>query len=142
MSDVYSPFKIVHHPDKLDSLRNGEVPVPLQVQLVPTNECFFSCQYCAYRIFGALSSSNFNPHDFLEFERLLFLVKDMADMGVKAIHITGGGEPLLYPKISEVFNYIARCGVELALVTNGVRLGEEVVDSLGSALWVRVSVDL
>lgn len=139
--DCYSPYKIVHHQDKIKQLKAGEQTNPLQVQLVLSNRCNHRCSFCAYRMKDYLSNETFNDQDMLSYEKISEIINDCSDMGIKAIQITGGGEPTVHPLHKQVFTDILDKGMELALVSNGMALKEETCDILGDSSWVRISVD-
>jgi MoaA/NifB/PqqE/SkfB family radical SAM enzyme len=61
-------------------------------------------------------------------------------MGVRAIQLTGGGEPTLYPQFSPLINIIKEKGIEYAVVTNGLLAGK-FVSHLADATWTRISID-
>lgn len=45
-STAYSPFKIVHHTERLEKLRRGEQIVPAHVQIILTGTCSHDCHFC------------------------------------------------------------------------------------------------
>ncbi len=139
--DEYSPFKIVHHTDRINDLREGKQPIPLQVQIVPANVCNQNCVFCAYRMDGYNSNETFNDKEMMSFEKIIESLNCMAEMGVKAIQYTGGGEPLVHPRIKEIFQHTLDLGLDLGLVTNGMGLDEELCDILSESSWVRISID-
>jgi len=139
--DEYSPYKVVHHPEKIAQLKNKQQTYPIQVQLVPTNECCQSCTFCAYRMKDYPSNERFNDKDTLSYEKIVETLDCMKEMNVKAIHITGGGEPLVHPRIYDIFKATNDKTVELALVSNGQLLTEQMCELLGNASWVRISID-
>jgi len=141
IKDEYSPYKIVHHCDRLEQLKRGEQTVPIQIQLVPSNVCNQGCSFCAYRIKGSPSSQIFDPRQMLDTLKVYETVDCFAEMGGKAIHVTGGGEPLVHPDITHIFDYILNSELDLALVTNGSRLTPDMCAILADSSWVRVSVD-
>jgi len=57
--------------------------------------------------------------------------------GCKAATITGGGEPLLHPRINDVLRYAGAQGIETGLVTNGVLLDR--LEEQDSLTWARIS---
>jgi len=59
-------------------------------------------------------------------------------LGCKAVTITGGGEPLLYPEINELINWLDIRGVSVGLVTNGTKLKKLRTSKL---VWVRISMN-
>ena len=137
----YSPNKIFHHTGWLDSIRAGEFPAPIFVEVIPTNRCNHSCDFCAYRSKGYTSSQLFNPADEIPHEKLAKIVEDCADMGVKAIEVTGGGEPMLHPWFLDFCRLILSKGIDLGLVTNGSRWTKEATEVMKDAAWVRFSID-
>ena len=141
MKDEYSPYKIVHHMDKLTQLKEGSAPVPLQVHIVPANVCNQNCTFCAYRMDGYLSNESFDTKDMIPKKELFETLLHLHHMGVKAVQYTGGGEPLVHPDIHEAFKTTLGFGMDLALVTNGMALTTDISDTLGDASWVRVSLD-
>ena len=141
IKDEYSPYKIVHHPDRLEMLRNRRQPAPLQVHLIPTNRCNQSCSFCAYRMPDYSSGQLFDERDIMPKEKLLETIRACAALGVKAIQFTGGGEPLTHPAIKEALALTLDLGMELALVSNGMALDKEAADILANAAWVRISMD-
>ena len=151
--NVYSPFKAAHHLDKIIELREGGQPVPLQVQLIIADLCNHNCSFCAYRMEGYTSNKNFgewdavkqminnNPNRMIPVEKCKEILDDCADMGVKAMQFTGGGEPTVHPQHKELFQHTLDRGMDLALVTNGTVMREGVPEILAQGKWVRFSVD-
>ncbi len=152
-SDPYSPYKIVHHADRLADLRNGKHPVPLQIQLIISDLCNQSCNFCAYRLEGYTSNQHFgtvdpvtevvnnNPNRMIPYEKCLEVMDDCVEMGIPAIQITGGGEPTVHPKATEIFSAVIERGLDLAVVTNGALVPDKMLEPLSKAQWIRVSVD-
>jgi len=152
-NNVYSPFKAVHHTDKIDQLKQGKQPVPLQVQLIIADLCNHNCSFCAYRMEGYTSNQNFgeydslkqivnnNPNRMIPYEKCIEILDDCAAIGVKALQFTGGGEPTVHPKHKEIFQYTLDKGMDLALVTNGTIIRPGVPEILAKGKWVRFSVD-
>lgn len=148
MKEEYSSFKAVHHPDKIQELKDGKQIVPLQLQIVPSNICNQACSFCSYRMDGSLSNQNFNDRDLLPYDKLIETLDCCVDMGIPAIQVTGGGEPLVYKDKEngktaiDMFNAIVDRNLELALVTNGQALNDEICQLLGEhSSWVRISID-
>jgi MoaA/NifB/PqqE/SkfB family radical SAM enzyme len=148
-----SPFKIVHHPDRVAAMREGRQPAPLQVQIVLADLCNQHCSFCAYRTPGYPSNELFphvdpvtgvgesNPRRFLPTPKALEILDDCKELGVKAIDFTGGGEPTLHPAHTALFARTLALGLDLALMTNGTRLGGPALDLLAQAKFVRFSLD-
>jgi MoaA/NifB/PqqE/SkfB family radical SAM enzyme len=137
----YSPLKIFHHQDRLKKLRAGVHPVLLHVQLIPTNRCNQDCNFCAYRMHGYSSSEDFIEKDQIPFPILEEVIGDCVRLDVRAIEITGGGEPTIYPQFVEMCNLIAEREIDYAVVSNGVNLNEKKLNAMLGAKWVRFSID-
>jgi sulfatase maturation enzyme AslB (radical SAM superfamily) len=82
--------------------------------------------------------------DFIPKEKMMEIIDDFYDMGVKAITFTGGGEPLFYPYIKETLEklYFGNIDIKTAFLTNGFFLKDEIAEMIAkNAKWVRVSID-
>ena len=141
IKDEYSPFKVVHHPDKLAALRAGEQITPVQIHLIPTNRCNQNCIFCAYRLPDYPSAKTFHAADQVPEDKLLEIIDSCQELGVKAIQYTGGGEPLVHPAIARAFRRTLDYGLDLALVSNGLALTDELIEMLADVAWVRISMD-
>ena len=151
--NVYSPYKAAHHQDRIEQIKNGDQPVPLQVQLIIADLCNHNCSFCAYRMEGYTSNKNFgewdavkgminnNPNRMIPYEKCIEILDDCAELGVKALQYTGGGEPTVHPKHKELFQYTLDKGMDLALVTNGTIMRPGVPEILAQGKWVRFSID-
>jgi len=59
-------------------------------------------------------------------------------LGCKAVTITGGGEPLLYPRINELIEWLYDRDILVGLVTNGTKLEKLKTNKL---VWIRISMN-
>lgn len=143
----YSPFKIVHHLPVISALREGEQPSPILVQIILSDLCNQDCSFCSYRLSGYPTNQLFsiegdrNPNRKIPYGKVIEILDDCKDMGVKAIEYTGGGEPTVHPQHSEIFEYTNRLGLDLGLVTNGYLLSDRDLSILTHAKWIRISLD-
>lgn len=136
----YSNLKIFAHPEQLKLLKNGNNPAPIYIRIKPTNLCNHNCAYCHYRS-PYLDLDQYCYEDFIPKDKMLEIVESMADMGVKAVTFSGGGEPLLYPFIVDTMQSIIKHGIDLSIITNGSLLEGEKAKILAHAKWVRVSME-
>lgn len=136
----YSQLKIFHHRDLLERLENGERCSPLYIRIKPTNVCNHNCYYCHYKN-PYLTLDEYNPNDMIPREKMLEIVSDMKEMGVKAVTFSGGGEPLVYPYIEETMEKVLEAGIDLSIITNGSMLKRKKAKLLAKAKWVRISID-
>ena len=152
MKDEYSPYKVIHHTNRLNTLKAGNQIIPTQIQLVISDKCNLNCSFCAYRNVGYTSSKNFgetrldgsvnqNPNRRISYNKCVEIIDDCVYLGIKACQITGGGEPTVHPKHKEILEYVLEKGLELALVTNGVVMQTGMPEVLTKASWVRFSLD-
>lgn len=136
----YSNLKIFHHGDLLRSIEKGERVAPIYIRIKPTNVCNQNCYYCHYKN-SYLDLDDYSPTDFIPREKMLEIVDDMRDMGVKAVTFSGGGEPLVYPYITETMQKVLDSGIDLSIISNGTLLQGEKAEVLAHAKWVRLSID-
>lgn len=156
-----SPFrsnKILSHLPILNSYVTGQRYAPLLVEIDLTNLCSSDCPWC----FGYLNrkwsdQTLFAKGETAEERRatstegVLHLLRELREVGVKAITWTGGGDPTMHRGLADIVNYAAnpfkmvnaddqvtRPGFKQALITNGV---VDVAPLLRRLEWVRFSVD-
>ena len=83
-----------------------------------------------------------NENDEIPLEKMKEIVKDLGQMGVKAVTFSGAGEPLCYPYITEAIEGLLGVGIKVAILTNGSLLNGKVAEILSrGATWVRISMD-
>ena len=144
--DFASPYKIVHHPEKILQLKRGENVYPIQVEIHPTLACNHRCVKCITDVVHIRDYQKYNvTHDAPEripFDKLKSLIEEFKSVGVKTITFSGGGDPLLYPRIHEIMDLTADSGIEFGVITNlAFTLDEALTESLKKAVWIRVSLD-
>ena len=147
----YSVQKIVHHPMALHALRERRHQNPTTIHFMPELKCPASCIFCSFghRVEGdgpeqqgwknmALMSDSHLPA-----EKARELVRDWVSMGVKAVELTGGGEPLIWPHVDEWFQSIAQTSIEVGMVTSGTPLTAQRAKLFAATKWkwARVSID-
>lgn len=146
---MYSHNKIIHHPQALKNLREQTPCPPIHIHFMPMLRCNHHCRFCAYghrtsddgpEQFDwknmSLMSDTFMPE-----EKMIECVRDWVGLGVKAVEITGGGEPLLYPHIDSFLKLIRETSIEWALVSNGTGLTKKRAQLLRGFTWARISID-
>lgn len=152
-SNIYSQSKALFHVDRMREIRAGGHPAPVHLQIILADFCTHSCSWCSYRWDGNVSNElfhvidpatgekNHNPHRFLTYEKVIEVLDDCAEMGVKAAQFSGGGEPTTFVRHHDVFLETLKRGIEFSLVTHGALLKPPVIETLMQAAWVRVSID-
>jgi MoaA/NifB/PqqE/SkfB family radical SAM enzyme len=148
----YATDKIRWHPEALGRMRdNVHPPSPVQIHFMPMLACNQHCTFCAYghrveedgeeergwKNMELMSDAS------MPWPKALECIDDFESMGVKAIEITGGGEPLIWPHIDKLFDRLVGGKLDVALVTNGTALTMQRADLFCSTpwKWARVSID-
>ena len=75
----------------------------------------------------------------LDFDIYKDLIEQLVGLGVYSITFTGGGEPLMNPRFNEMADLAFNAGLQVGLITNGVKLNE-VIDPYRFT-FIRVSLD-
>ncbi len=126
--------KLLYHLEAVAAWRRGQGH-PLAFSIGPTRSCNYRCQFCAYAYLERRPI-------FLDLQRVVRLAQDAAPRGAKSFFFSGDGEPLLHRELPECIVAVKRCGVDVALNTNGSRLTPEVSRQILPCLsWIRVSVN-
>lgn len=145
MSDSYSNLKIFYHNEVLEKMAAGEIPSPIYVRLKLTNICNHHCAYCTYGSGNTYEKTEnrdiINHRDMIPYDKAKEIVRDLGDMGVKAVTLSGGGEPLTYPYIREILDILQENNIDISLITNGQLLDGDISNRLYGAKWVRISFD-
>lgn len=89
------------------------------VNLHILEQCNYKCKYCF---------SHFNSKSLLSIEEWKEIVDNIAlNIPVKRFNIAGG-EPLLYPRIDELIEYIKSKDIDVSIITNGILLNEYFIE--------------
>lgn len=139
MSARYGQLKAFKFPDRIQAIRDGTVAGPVHVQLILSDLCNQNCGFCAFRDGSRedfAEGDNHNPNRQIQFEKVIEILDDCVEMGVKAIELTGGGEPTIHRQFPQVIKAINDRCLQWGIVTNGVRHQD-----LSTATWIRVSLD-
>lgn len=137
----YSNLKIFAHAERLNKVHHGERVAPIYVRVKPTNYCNHHCYYCSYADSELGLRDIVSRQDQIPQDKMQEIISDFADMGVKAVTFSGGGEPLVYPYIIETLEGMKKAGVQTSIITNGQLLDDERAQVLKDAKWVRISCD-
>lgn len=119
--------------ERLATLRSGHRPGPIVVELDMTSFCDFECPECISA--SVLGTSRFTR------QRLVELCEQMHELGVRAVILTGGGEPLRHHAANTVMESLTDQSIEVGLITNGYSLEKVPAELLRRVSWIRVSLD-
>jgi len=123
--------KLLKHLPKLDLLQKGIVS-PIMVHIMVTHKCQLNCNYCCFKN----RQGKLLDMDFEVFKEGLI---QFHSLGVRAIELTGGGDPTMWPYLSEGIDFATKFGIYIGMNTNGIDLRN--VANLQHLDWVRVSLN-
>lgn len=132
---VFTPkLKLLWHRDRIDQWLSTGDCVPVMVEMDLTNRCDLKCNFCTFDYIKDRSD--------IDTEVALKAIADMAEMGVRSVNFTGGGEPSLHKDFQILFRWAKRKGMGVGIFTNGMHLTPELSQNLVTYCdWVRVSLD-
>ncbi|MCD6080943.1 MAG: radical SAM protein [Candidatus Omnitrophica bacterium] len=118
---------------------------PEHVVVDLTNRCQLKCISC-WLYSPYLRQSKPSPEwlkQTIPLEIMKKCIQELSDLGLKIIRFTGGGEPLLYPKILELIELAKSKGIKTCVTTNFYGLSDDFVkellklnlDELAVSLW-------
>ena len=117
---------------------------PDHVVIDPTNRCDNNCIGCWTR--SPLLGGDGAPEEWrrqeLDYETLIALIDDLAEMGARRIRFTGGGEPFMHPRIMDLLAYVKEKGLICAVTTNFSLVGEKKAEHIAELGVDEVTVSL
>jgi MoaA/NifB/PqqE/SkfB family radical SAM enzyme len=116
-----------------DVARGDRSSAPVVVDLDPTSFCDLACPEC-------ISGKLLNQGRFTR-ERLSSLAGEFVAMGIKAVILIGGGEPLAHQGTQAIIHTLGEAGIAIGVVTNGTMIDRHLPGLAEYASWVRISVD-
>jgi len=122
--------KLLKHLDRLKIIQDGGRPKPVMFHMSPCNPCNLTCSFCCF--------ANRNLKQMLTLDQMKKAIDQFVELGVNGMELTGGGEPLLHPKINDVIKYAHSKGLKIGIVTNGSILKRVKVWHMVS--WVRLGM--
>jgi pyruvate-formate lyase-activating enzyme len=131
--NAFDGSKVLYHVAYWSQMEAGVIPPPVLATVDPIGACNLKCEWCngktaMERAPGKLSD-----------EQIDALPGALAEWGVRAVCIAGGGEPTMHPRLGRLIEGFRRRNVQVGVVTNGTMLGR--VPELVLCRWVGVSVD-
>jgi len=137
----YSKYKLAWFPDKLNSLKFGNVIEPINIRIKPTNRCCHNCYFCVYRHEISSMHEHCNRTDEIPLYKMNEIIEDITQMGVQGITWSGGGETLVHKNIIEILETTIKNKLNFSLITNGQKIYGDIAELLKRSKWIRVSMD-
>jgi len=103
---------------------------PITLMVMPTNRCNLNCDFC--------SNSARNMNEELSLAKIRLTFQNLPSL--KAIEITGGGDPLCHPLIGDLIHEILIKKLQVGLITNGILL-KKIQYYLQKLHWLRISLN-
>lgn len=119
-------------------LRRGEDPLPLHVEIHPTDACNHRCAWCFH---GGMGFDPGRKKELMQLAEYDALFQELSRLEVRELSISGGGEPTLDPRLPELLDMAFAAGLRVRMVTHGTHLFPAVLERLAGAREVRVSLD-
>lgn len=124
--------RMYEHLDVLKIIKEDKRFNPVTIHLALTDKCNLKCSFCSVK--------NRKGNE-LNFENDVKGIIDVYyDLGVKSIELTGGGDPTMYPDLEETIFYIKKKGLDVSMITNGLRLNRIGEKALKQLTWMRISL--
>lgn len=123
--------KLFWHQEAMQKLRDGK-GMPIVTHIMPTDVCNFRCSFC---------SVQYREGDALTMHQITDYLDKLCVIGLKAVIISGGGNPILYkcPETKANFNdlidEIHGRNLQIGCISNGMKM-KEYPD--GRTSWVTV----
>lgn len=112
-------------------LLNASASPPETINIYPTDRCNLECSMCFEK--------SRNPHPEMALESWIRIIEQIKKFYPR-IHLSGG-EPFLYPEIRGLLSHIRKCGLFVAITTNGTFLtkyAQEIIDMQINELHVSI----
>lgn len=107
---------------------------PLVVEWDTTEACNLACPGCISE--DLVCNGNSFSRD-----RLLEIASELYYIGVKAVVLIGGGEPLIHPAVGELIEYLGEHDINIGITTNGCFIPNHLKTIAEYVSWTRVSMD-
>jgi MoaA/NifB/PqqE/SkfB family radical SAM enzyme len=128
-------IKFWRHEQQMLSYKNGGGESVISTHISPEGACNLKCPYCSvtYR----------DTHSRIELDTIKDYIIKLQSRGLKAVILTGGGEPTGYKYFNELVQWIKyERKLSIALITNGTLVKRLEKKTLNAFSWIRISVNL
>lgn len=126
--------RIFNHVGRILEVNHEAMPATLEIHL--TNMCNNTCTFCFYKS----DLDDDSKKRFLSETVVLETVREFASGGGGAIVLSGGREPTLHPHFPEIVDEILSHGLDVGIITNGIRSTDRIEQALLKTTWVKISL--
>ncbi len=122
--------------ERLSKWFSGNKQLPFSLDINPTDSCNLHCLSCWLRNkkFKSLDSKEYELSD----KKLLQLIDEAIEFGIKEFEISGGGEPLSRGVTFELMKKIKNSKAKGSITTNGILFTEKIIKKLVEIGWDRI----
>jgi len=106
---------------------------PWVIEMDPTTACNLACHDCI--------SANLLNQGGIDRERIKELAREFKEIGVRAVVLIGGGEPMAHPEFGTLLDYFDESGIHVGITSNGTLIDRYLDRLAKKTKWVRISVD-
>ena len=132
--ELFQSSKLIYHFERIVEWQKTGISHPILLEVDMTNSCDHKCPSCVY--------SFARNADKLNLSETISLLYQAKELGVLAVVITGGGEPLINPVTPEVIQSSKRIGMEVGLITHGGQITKSIAQIIAlNCTWCRISLD-
>lgn len=134
--DMYTStgVKFWRHTEQMMSYRQSTGHTVVSTHISPEGRCNLKCSYC--------SVANRKTTATIDLDCIKDYVEKLQTRGLKAVILTGGGEPTVYNKFNDLVKWLKiDRGLSTALITNGTLSSRIDRDVWPMFSWIRVSVN-
>ena len=118
-SEIFNPqAKLLANLDRFTEWKKTGDTIPVSTEISWSNACNAKCPWCFY-----VNHAGKQRHsaDFIDAEVMKRALTEMREAGVRAVTLTGGGEPTIHPKFEEMTEHAHNLGFRLGIFTNGYK---------------------
>ncbi len=128
-------IKFWRHPEQMNQYKSGGNNTIISTHISPEGACNLNCPYC--------SVTHRVTHNRIAFDVIQDYVIKLKTRGLKAVILTGGGEPTAYQNINELVQWLNNDqGLSVALITNGTLTDRIKPQTWQCFSWIRVSINI
>ncbi len=99
-----------------------------------TERCNLRCKHCFVSA-GKMGSD-------MEYEDIIkYVLPRIIKNNITKVTLTGG-EPLVYPRLSELVNTLSKCGVAVGICSNGVLINKELLEAIKNCKGIHFNISL
>ena len=118
--------KLQYHPRYVADFLEGKRIATIYAEISPVAHCNHHCLFCNFNYLGHKGR--------LPKNRMITLMEEFAQAGVKSVVFAGAGEPTLHPDTFLAISKAREVGIDVAMSTNGVLIKENQLEQI-LGLW-------